>query len=150
MKYFFTADYHLGHKNIIKYCNRPFKTLDEMNKTIVRNHNQRVKSDDIVFHIGDFCFKNSSEIKGEGIRIKALEWEKRLNGKIIHIKGNHDRNNSCKTLLESAIIKYGGELIYLVHRPEHFNSNYDINFVGHVHNIWKFKRIKTQFTYVDL
>jgi len=37
MKFWFTSDYHLGHANIIKYCNRPFKGIDQMNSTIIRN-----------------------------------------------------------------------------------------------------------------
>ena len=117
MNYFFTSDLHLGHANIIKYCNRPFgggyKTtaLENMNKTIIYRWNKRVKKNDIVFCIGDFCFKNSSSKKGEGIKIKALEWEKQLNGKIIHIRGNHDKNNSTKTIIERLVIGYGSKRI---------------------------------------
>ena len=136
MKYWFTADYHLGHFNIIRYCNRPFKTLEQMNTAIIRNHNQRVKPEDIVFHIGDFCFRNSSN-KDNGVRINYLEWESKLNGKIIHIQGNHDKNNSTKTIIQGLLIKYGGRDIYCVHNPGHFNPDYEINFVGHSHNLWK-------------
>ena len=64
MKYYFSSDYHLGHFNIIRYCNRPFKSLEQMNETIIRNHNERIKKEDILFHIGDFCFKKTSN-KGE-------------------------------------------------------------------------------------
>ena len=75
MNYFFTSDLHLGHKNIIKYCNRPFSSLEEMNRIIIRRWNERVKVEDIVFVIGDFCFRNSSINRGEGIRVRAGEWE---------------------------------------------------------------------------
>lgn len=138
MRYWFTSDYHLGHANIIDYCKRPFKTLEEMEEVIIRNHNDRVKPEDTVFFIGDFYFKNSSGgKKGEGELIKADEYIKKLNGKFVFILGNHDKNNSLKTCLRSAVIKLGGEEIFLVHDPINFNKNYRINLVGHVHEKWK-------------
>ncbi len=149
MKYFFTADLHLGHKNIITYCNRPFKSLEQMNATIIRNWNERVKDGDIVFHVGDFCFKNSSNKKGEGIKVSASHWEKQLNGKIIHLKGNHDKNNSTKTIIEKLTIGYGNQRINLVHRPEFADVDYEINFTGHVHQKWDIKRIKRGWQFTD-
>jgi calcineurin-like phosphoesterase family protein len=141
MKYFFTSDFHLNHANIIKYCQRPFTSLEEMNETIIKNHNERVKPEDIVYFIGDFCFKNSIGGKeGEGLPIKAEELVKKLNGKFIFIKGNHDRNNSLKTVTEKLVIRYGGQRINLVHNPLFIDYAYPINFVGHVHQHWKFKQ----------
>ena len=140
MNYFFSADLHLGHFNIIHYTGRPFSSLEEMNRIIIRRWNERVKCDDIVFVIGDFCFRNSSVNRGEGIRVRAKEWEKQLNGKIIHIKGNHDKNNSTKTIIERLVIGYCGKRINLVHDPEKADLNYKINFTGHVHNKWQIKR----------
>ena len=148
MKYWYSSDYHLGHANIIKYCNRPFKSLEQMNKTIIRNHNERIKKEDILFHIGDFCFKNTSN-KGEGIRKTSAEWEFQLNGKIIHIMGNHDRNNSTKTIIQKLVIKYGNKRINLVHNPEHCDINYEINFTAHVHNNWEIQRIRKGFDFTD-
>ena len=136
MKFWFTADYHLGHSKIIEYCNRPFKNVNEMNYEIIKRHNEIIEEKDIVFHIGDFCFKNTGSPK-------VLEYEKLLNGKLIFIRGNHDCNNSCKTILESAIIKYGGYEMNLVHNPGDYNPNYLINLVGHVHNRWKIQQMKT-------
>jgi len=141
MQFWFTSDYHLGHANIIKYCNRPFRDVQQMNETIIRNHNARVKPEDIVFHLGDFCFKNTMNGKpGEGVPISAREWESKLNGKIIHIRGNHDRNNSIKSIIQGILIKHCGKEIYLVHNPENFNPKYKINLVGHVHDSWKVKQ----------
>lgn len=150
MKYWFTADLHLGHFNIIKYTGRPFKSLEEMNETLIRNWNARVKPGDTVFNVGDFCFKNTrGGKKGEGVPIPAKEYEKQLNGKIIHIKGNHDRNNSNKTIIERLGIYYGGKRINLVHNPEHCDINYEINFIGHVHEKWEFKRIRKGYSFTD-
>jgi len=138
MNTFFTSDLHLGHFNIIKYCNRPFKTLDEMNDTIIRNWNERVKEDDFVYHVGDFCFRNSSD-KDNGIRVKAYDWIKQLNGNIIFLKGNHDRNNSLKCRLISGVYEFGHNKYWMCHKPENANPEYKINLVGHVHNNWTFQ-----------
>ena len=148
MRYWFTADLHLGHANIIKYCKRPFKTLVEMNETLIKNWNNRVKKEDTIFNIGDFCFKNSPGGKdGEGVPIKAKKWEAYLNGKIIHIRGNHDRNNSTKTIIQNMVIRHGGKTIHLVHNPKYANLNCRINFVGHIHDQYLIKKVKNTILY---
>jgi calcineurin-like phosphoesterase family protein len=112
-----------------------------MNETIINNFNARVKPDDTVYHIGDFIFKNTPGGKpGEGGLLKADEYRKRLNGNIIFIQGNHDRHNSLKTPIRHIVIEYGGYNIFLVHKPEHYNKAYPLNFVGHAHEKFKFKR----------
>jgi calcineurin-like phosphoesterase family protein len=122
-------------KNLISY-------IFTMN-TIINNHNQRVKPEDWVFFLGDFAFKNSKGGKeGEGLPIKATDLVKQLNGKFVFVKGNHDRNNSLKTIIERCIIKYGNYRINLVHNPEFIDKKYPINLVGHVHTNWKFKRFR--------
>jgi len=149
MRYWWTADTHFGHRNIIRYTNRPFKSLEHMNSELIRRWNERVNPEDVVFCVGDFCFKNSSDKRGEGIKVSASYWESILNGKIIHIQGNHDKNNSTKTIIQRLIISYENERINLVHRPDFADANYSINFVGHIHNKWKFKRIKKGWQFTD-
>ena len=34
---FYTADTHFGHANILKLCNRPFETIEEMNEIKKKN-----------------------------------------------------------------------------------------------------------------
>lgn len=58
-----TSDYHFSHANIIKYCGRPFETVEE-NETIIRKHNERVKPEDTVFFLGDFI-QNKEIVKVE-------------------------------------------------------------------------------------
>ena len=78
----FTADEHYGHSNIIKYCNRPFENIQQMDEEIIKRHNEVVKKEDTVIHGGDFTLANK-EIAGRYIA--------RLNGKHIFIKGSHDK-----------------------------------------------------------
>lgn len=103
---FFTADLHFNHTNIINFCKRPFKSVENMNDALIRNWNSRVSEDDTVYHVGDFCFKGN-----------ALWWEKHLNGKVIHIKGNHDDNNKVKTILTNCIAKFGDKVFLIQHEP---------------------------------
>ena len=79
---FFTSDTHFGHTNIMKYCKRPFETVEEMDQTIIDNWNSVVRPEDIVFHLGDFGFCGS---------LRLREIVDQLNGKIYLITGNHDR-----------------------------------------------------------
>ena len=82
MSYFFTADEHYHHANIIKYCNRPFKNVDDMDTEIIKRHNEVVGDEDIVIHAGDFTMRKNVR--------EAKNYMKRLNGKHIFIRGSHD------------------------------------------------------------
>ena len=81
-KYFITADEHYFHHNMLKYANRPFKSIEEMNETLISNHNEVVSCDDITIHAGDFTLKDKKH---------AEKIIKRLNGNHIFLKGSHDR-----------------------------------------------------------
>lgn len=81
MKTYVISDTHFGHANIIKLADRPFKNVDEMNKTIINNWNSIVNDEDIVYILGDFSFKGKS----------ADYYAKQLKGRKILIKGNHDK-----------------------------------------------------------
>jgi len=140
---YFTADLHLNHENIIKYCNRPFRDIEHHNKSLVNNWNQRVKDNDTVYHLGDFCFNNKS--------IKSSDWEKQLNGKIIHIKGNHDKNNHTKTILKKIILEFGNKSILARHEPvEHIECYYDMVLCGHVHEKWKYRWVFNNFIFIPV
>lgn len=76
---YYTSDTHFRHKNIIKYCNRPFASIDEHDEAIIARWNETVSPDDIVYHLGDFIFGD-----------KAEYYLSSLNGKKHLIWGNHD------------------------------------------------------------
>lgn len=132
---FFTSDTHFNHTNILRYCNRPFKTVGQMNETIITNWNNVVGPDDVIFHLGDFCLGG------------AEEWNKtldRLNGRIYLILGNHDLKNIRQGLINrfenvamSMCIQVGKKKIYLNHFPYLcFDGGYDNDvwqLFGHVH-----------------
>lgn len=84
----FSADSHLTHFNIIKYCNRPFSTVNEMDDVLIGNINKYVKPNDTLWHLGDFCFGPRDT---EGFLRCAENHRKRINcKKMILIWGNHD------------------------------------------------------------
>jgi calcineurin-like phosphoesterase family protein len=78
----FASDYHFLHANVIKYDNRPFEDVLEMNEVLIDNWNELVDDKDIVFYLGDLSFeRNGNETK------KIVD---QLKGKIHYILGNHD------------------------------------------------------------
>ena len=80
---YFISDTHWGHANIIKYCNRPYQSVQEMDAALITNWNAVVKPEDEIYHLGDFTFYRDP-VKVGGIL-------NRLNGKKYFIWGNHDQ-----------------------------------------------------------
>jgi len=99
MAYFFTADEHYGHENIIKYCNRPFVSIEEMDATIIQNHNNVVTKNDTVIHVGDFTMRKKYD--------QAQQYIKQLNGNHVFIEGSHDYwlNGRAKQIWQKRINK---------------------------------------------
>jgi calcineurin-like phosphoesterase family protein len=79
----FTSDEHYGHKNILKYCSRPYSNIEEHDENLIRNHNEVVSDDDTVFHAGDFTLMHGRE----KVHKKYIM---RLKGKHRFIVGSHD------------------------------------------------------------
>lgn len=55
-KYYYIADLHFCHTNIINFDNRPFFSVDEMNRELISNWNSVVTNNDTVMILGDFCW----------------------------------------------------------------------------------------------
>jgi len=113
-----------------------------MDSMLIRNWNERVKEDDMVIFLGDFCFKNSSPKAGEGVNLNWKHYRNKLNGEIVFVQGNHDSNNSLPTKIKSLVFKYADKDYFCTHNPKDFNSDYSINLVGHVHENWRLKYIE--------
>lgn len=80
----FTSDHHFSHENIIKYSNRPFTSVAEMDAEMVKRWNAVVGPKDWVWHLGDFTLGNQET---------ADRWFRELNGSV-HVLANpwhHDK-----------------------------------------------------------
>lgn len=77
---FITSDTHFDHTNIIKYSKRPYGDVEKMNEGLINKWNSKVGKNDVIYHLGDFCFSNRSKY-----------FLSRLNGKKHLILGNHDK-----------------------------------------------------------
>ena len=115
---YFWSDTHWCHKNAIRYCDRPYADVQEMNEALIENNNAIVKPNDIVYHLGDFAFCRGDVIK------KILS---RLNGEKHFIYGNHDKEilknpseflnlpNGFKSIQSYKEINVGNQFICLFH-----------------------------------
>lgn len=137
MKYFVISDTHFSHSNIIKYCNRPFASTEEMDEILIKNWNETVSNNDIIIHLGDI---------GLGKKEYIESIIKRLNGKKMLIKGNHDNwsdqfyKDAGFDYVSKFPIVYGGTpenngFYILSHAPLILSETTPyFNFYGHVHN----------------
>ncbi len=139
MNIFITADHHFHHKNIIEYCGRPFKTVEEMDRVMMEKWNNKVSKDDLVIHLGDFVL---------GTKEKVKETREKLNGTIILIKGNHDRVSDGFIIVEDSIRI--GNLVFS-HRPILKNEipKECVNVHGHIHEKESFSGINVSVEKTD-
>lgn len=82
MATFFTSDVHIGHVNIIKYSERPFEDVADMNDRLVTAWNEQVGPSDTIFILGDLAMGKMDE---------SLPIVGRLQGFKVLLPGNHDR-----------------------------------------------------------
>ena len=148
-KIFFSSDQHFGHRNVVKFCNRPYADEKEMGKALIENWNNVVGPDDIIVTMGDFFWFNDSQ------SIKKVV--NQLNGTIYMVLGNHDKKESFRRCdPEKLIILDGISHIFLrcedenrwyektfeivcCHYPLMTWSHRDrgaINLFGHIHSGW--------------
>lgn len=130
MKIYVTSDTHFGHRNIIKYCNRPFNSVEQMDSCMIDIWNAIIKPNDIVFHLGDFSLAGA-EIAGPIID--------KLNGKKILIAGNHDRGSiknypAWKRVSNTFDFHYKGIEVHMRHEPwDEIEHEEHLYLHGHCH-----------------
>lgn len=83
MATWWTSDTHFSHRNIIRYTDRPFSGVDDMNSVMIGRWNERVAADDTVWHLGDLALGSDFQ--------RQLELTASLNGTRLLVPGNHDR-----------------------------------------------------------
>ena len=132
MNFWVMPDLHLGHNKMHDYCKRPFG----FETKILNQIKHKVKPDDVLIVIGDFCVYRDEY------------WHERLveycPGKKWLCRGNHDRKSLTWYLAhgwdfvaESIIINAFGKRIALSHKPLTLwddSDDFDINVHGHHHN----------------
>jgi calcineurin-like phosphoesterase family protein len=148
---FFTADTHFGHANIIRYCHRPFASVEEMNAALVARWNGQVGPRDTVYHLGDFAL---------GPKALWPYFRRQLHGKIVFVLGNHDAPLHTfqqmllpgDTWCTDLVYRSGGLQISLAHVPpgpdegqpgprrlmcvnSFPETRVDLQFCGHVHGL---------------
>ena len=131
---YFTSDQHFGHFNIIRLSRRPFKTVEEMEETMVDRWNAKVRDDDTVYVLGDLFFRAATV---EPI-LTRLKGHKHL------MLGNHDGSwmdrvkladyfESVQTLKEVTV---DGRLVTMCHYPllSYPQARRGYMIYGHIHN----------------
>lgn len=103
------SDLHLGHENIIEYCDRPFDSVEEINETLITNWNARVEAEDTVIYVGDISVAWSDR--------RPADWLADLNGDVVFVEGNHDEPKSI-VMHEAYRFEFGGYRFHCVHYPE--------------------------------
>lgn len=119
---YFTADQHFGHNNIIKLCDRPFSSIEEMDNELISRWNNRITNDDTVYVLGDFAWR------------RGKEYADKLLGKKIFLLGDHDKQITGERLM---IVKLENVWFTLCHWPLYsWNKQYygAIHLHGHNHN----------------
>lgn len=90
MSTWFSTDWHLGHKNIIRFDNRPFKSIEEHDSAIMKNIMSQLKPKDALYYLGDFTLSNKGHTESMLATLAS-------SGAMLYfIKGNHDKDDTIK------------------------------------------------------
>ena len=113
----FTSDTHFGHENVLKFTDRPWETIQQMNSVIVANINARVGMNDELYILGDFSFKMTAQ--------DAYGLRKKITCKKVHlVPGNHDKDWTQPAVSRAfiteppiCVLKIDGQKIVMSHFP---------------------------------
>lgn len=126
----FSSDPHFHHLNIIRYAERPFDDVSEMNEKIVALHNERVRPQDHWYCLGDVTMERDNQGRGLGI-LSRMNGHKRL------ILGNHDHYamKHYLTWFEKVMAMQRIDGLWMMHVPCHPSNVGSATAVvhGHIH-----------------
>lgn len=114
VKTYFTSDWHIGHKNVLNFDNRPFDNLEEMHEALIRNYNNTVPKHGVCYFLGDMG------LCSHGLLGSVVN---RLNGIKVLIRGNHDGklqsmyNAGFDAVLEKGQFSIGKHIVTMSHCP---------------------------------
>lgn len=118
---FFTSDEHFGHKRVIEYSDRPYKSVFDMDEDLISKFNERVSKDGFTIHAGDFYL-------GKDKPLVRKNYVSRLNGEHLFLMGSHDRWLPNGTTHEMVELRVDGQVIVVCHYAmrvwpvSHYNS----------------------------
>jgi calcineurin-like phosphoesterase family protein len=138
-----TADLHLCHANVIRYCNRPFIDVTQMNEHLV-SQTLKIREGEWLVIVGDLAM---------GDQHLAMEWIRRIPGRKVLVLGNHDltRRGECRYLAErsldgqhplfDAVVPFLawedvlGQSVFVSHYPATVDHSLGrlLNYHGHLH-----------------
>jgi calcineurin-like phosphoesterase family protein len=138
-KVWLTADFHFNHPNIIKYCDRPFKDIFEMDEHYINTINSMCASRDILYHLGDMLFPSGSQ---SGVERTYEYYADQIDPEIIPFKGNHDDDEMPTGILEGSV-RIGKHTVFMSHKPK---SMMKINLCGHEHDKFRIQCNNKRYT----
>lgn len=148
------SDNHFLHGKIIEHCNRPFKDQNDQDTRMKTLWNATVREQDMVIHLGDLSFTaGSSELIKQRL--------KELNGRIILVRGNHDRKstmwyltNGIDFICDRFVWEYNNKRMLFVHNPAHVSPDeykkYQYVLHGHCHGNVPFITKRDDCTFINL
>ena len=152
---FVVSDTHFGHDREFLWGPRGFTNYKEHDNTVIKNWNNVVQPDDIVYHLGDVMLGDNEY---------GMSCLRQLNGTIKIIRGNHDTDARWKLYATlpnvellgwAEVVKYRKYQFYLSHHPT-MTSNLEkapylrmhlINLCGHSHTQNKFEHFDKSVIY---
>ena len=99
MRRFVTSNLQLGRPQAIKKYNRPFKDVDEMTESLIKEWNSVVTSNDLVYHLGNFAWDPKT----------AQDALERMNGQIWLLPAEYD--DAVMILARKGMLRQGVKVI---------------------------------------
>lgn len=159
--FWFTSDTHYGHGNIMRYCQRPFfvhnwekeklakeekfkvslESIANMNEELVRRINEKVRPQDVLFHLGDFAWHGLDTCR---------EFSEKIICKNRHlIWGNHDDAGMEEFFTsdydQALVLLPSGAKMHMNHYPhDSWEASHRgvWHLYGHVHGVSNSRRSK--------
>lgn len=148
---YFTSDWHINCAHVLEKFNRPFKSVDDMNRRFIEGCNQRCNFPDVnavkkctVYHLGDFLGYGNDH-GYELNRVKSDVYTQKILADFILLEGNHDVTNGVRCHGKCMTIDLGRYTnVTMSHYPStdgrcvDLYRPHNIHLCGHVHNLWKY------------